>query len=231
MSLVRGKNVAVLFWNADEGVWFPYACGRSCSLNVATDFIETSVSGQGVWRTNVPMANSFTGNIDGLMNLEKVNFLSIADLRAKQYAQTRLLVRFQREDDDAHIYTDEFYCYISGSTDTNSFDNVSTFTIDLIGDGAITQIFTPSPIANGKMFREQFILPATEVTVTTSDITATTFDNIISVVLDGYDYPVIINTGTPIGDEVKAVVATGVITFPYADADNDRNGYIEYQII
>lgn len=225
MGLVRGKNVVVLFFHS--GVWLPYACARSCSLSVNTDFIETSVSGAGKWRTFSPQANSFTGSIEGLLNLEKINTLSLADLRAKQYAQTRLLVRFERTDDDtpAHVYSDQFYCYISNSTDTSAFDNVATFNVDLQGDGPITQVFTPSPIITGTVLRLEYTAAGGETSITDTDLINKT---IVEVVNDGMGFSPIITSGTPIAKEAKYISGTGTIEFP-APLEEGQEVYIIYQ--
>lgn len=210
MALVDGKNVVVLVNH--ESAWVPYACGRSCSFNPVTEFLETSVSGSGFWKTYLPTFNGATASIEGLINLEKINNLSIADLRAKQYAQERLLVRFEREDRDGNIYTDEFYCYISSSTDTGSFDNVATFSVDFLIDGEVTQVFTPSPILiAGQVIRYEYTATGGETYFEDADLIGV---EILDVNRDGVGYSPIITTGTPIAKEAKYTGASGRITFP-----------------
>lgn len=231
MGLVFGKNVTVFKYDADVDVWVPYACARSCSLPISTGVLETSITGSGKFKTFLPTANSFTGTLEGLMTLEKINTIGIADLIALQLAQTILLMRFEYQDDDSHTFTMEASFIITGSTVTSSFDNVTTFSVDLQGTGALTLIYTPTPLIQGVMHRVEFTLPAGSASVGPfTELNGIDPDNIIAVELDGMDRPIIITSGTPIGQEVK-VGATGVITFPYADPDNDINGHFEYQTI
>lgn len=226
MALVDGKNVVVLVYY--ESAWVPYACGRSCSFNPVTEFLETSVSGSGYWKTYLPTFNGATGSIEGLINLEKDNHLSIADLRAMQYAQTRLLIRFEREDRDGNVYTDEFYCYISSSTDTGSFDNVATFSVDFLVDGEVIQVFTPSPILiAGRVIRYEYTAAGGETFFDASDLINV---EILDVNRDGIGYSPIITTGTPIAKEAKYTGGSGRITFPSA-LEPDEEVFVLYQEI
>lgn len=88
----------------------------------------------------------------------------------------------------------------------------------------------PLPVSNAFMNREDFILSATQTGVTLTALSAMPISQVMSVVLDGYDYPNIISSGTPVEDQVKYNSIGAVLTFPYADANNNRNGYVMYQI-
>lgn len=133
---VRGINVLVLI---SDGVDYkPWVCARSVTLNVTTDFIETSGPGDGVFATFLPTKNSFTGSMDGIVSINTPGKFSLPELRAKQYAQTPLLMRFQRTDDGGNLYTEQAFFYIASSSDTGSFDDMNTFSIGLQGTGAIT---------------------------------------------------------------------------------------------
>lgn len=140
---VQGKNVVLL--EDVSGTWTPYGCARSVSINISTDFIETSVSGTGLNATFLPTKNSFTISMDGVVAIAETGKLSIADLRAKQLAHTILSLRYQRTDDAVtpHTYSEECQAFISSSSDTGSFEDMDTFSIEMRGTGAITQISTP----------------------------------------------------------------------------------------
>lgn len=142
MSKVLGENMAALIYR--DGMWKPYVCSRSISFNVSTDFIETSVTGTGNWATSKPTKNSWTGSADGVISLNAGSSLTLADLRSMQYGQELFLLRWTRTDLDGNVYTDEGYAYIANSSDTGSFDNVATFTIEFKGTGPIKQVYTPT---------------------------------------------------------------------------------------
>jgi hypothetical protein len=138
MSLVRGDNVLVEDFDSDSGEWVAYGCARSCTLNIKTDFLETTIRGSGKFATFRPTKNSFTGSVEGLVNLDNPAVLSLQDLRTKQIDQTKLRLRFKRTDETGNIYSSEADFYISSSEDNGPFDNLNSFSIELQGTGPIT---------------------------------------------------------------------------------------------
>jgi len=71
MGLVRGEDVllSVLQNNGSEDIHVPFGCARSVTFDVSTDFIETSVTGTGAFKTFLPTGKQFSGNIEGLVFL------------------------------------------------------------------------------------------------------------------------------------------------------------------
>jgi hypothetical protein len=143
---VQGKNVVVFVQVGSD--WVLYACATSATLEVITDVIETSVSGQGKFATFLPTKNSFTGVLEGVTSLEEAGKLSLPDLRAKQIAQEVLKLRYQRSD-GTNLYTEEGSFYITSSSDVGSFDDMNLFTIQLRGTGALSEVASGSttPVA------------------------------------------------------------------------------------
>jgi len=227
MSLVLGDNAIVYIY--DGGLWKLYACGTTCSFTTTTEFLETSVPLSGKNRTYIPTFNSFTGSISGLVHLNIVNTLALPDLRAKQLNHEKLLIRFQRTANDATTYIDECYAYISSVSDDAPTGGVNTFTVELRGTGAITQIFTPTAVnPNSKVKR-------TSTWISTGGETSHVFSELIGkdvleVSIDARDATKIITSGTPVENEVKFTVASGTITFPYA-LNADISVYAIYQDI
>lgn len=230
-NFVLGKNVTVFKFDESITAWVPYACARSCNFTLDIDTIETSISGSGKFRTYLPVSNAFTGDTEGLTQLGKANHLSVADLMQLALNHTIMLMRFEDIAENGDAFIKEAYFFITNVTQTASFDNVATFSVTLQGTGELTLVYEPTPIIQGVMYRQEFILPAGETEVTIPQVNGVSIENIIGVGLDGYDYPNIIGSGTPIGSEVKYISAGAKLTFPYADADYDRNGFIQYQII
>lgn len=134
---VTGNNV-VLFIDV-AGEWTPYACARSATITINTETIETSVSGSGLWATFLPTKNSFSISMDGVVSIVETGSLVLSDLHAKQFAQTILLLRFERTDEAGNIYANECSGYITSSSDTGNFDDMDTFSIEIQGTGAIIQ--------------------------------------------------------------------------------------------
>src|SRR6185312_395665 len=125
---VLGKNA--IFYINDAGVWKTYACATAITFEIDTEFIETSVSGQGYFATYVPTKDSFTASAQGIVALNEIGMLTLPDLQQRQIAHELLLCRFQRTDLGGNVYTSEASFYISHSSDSGSFDGMDTFSIE-----------------------------------------------------------------------------------------------------
>jgi len=81
MGLVRGEDVILTTTqnNGDENVQVPFGCARSVTFDISTDFIETSVTESGAFKTFLPSGKQFSGNIEGLVFL---NIPSGSEVRA-----------------------------------------------------------------------------------------------------------------------------------------------------
>ena len=142
MSKVRGKNVLVLFYDPIDTTWKPYACAMSCTLNINTDIVETSEVGAGSWGTHRAIKNSFDGSITGLVNLNRSDTLSLADLRQKQINFQKMQIKFQRTDESGNTYITTGYFLIAKSTDDGPDGSISNFSIELKGTGELVSSLT-----------------------------------------------------------------------------------------
>jgi hypothetical protein len=224
MSVVRGENVLVHIY--DGGQWKPYACGTDCTLSVATDFIETSVTGSGRYAEFEPTKNSFTGSITGFTTLDKANHLTLSDLRAMQLAHVKFLLRYQRTDNDGNVYSDQGYFFISNSSDSGPQDALNVFTIELKGTGELVQDFVPTPInPSGKVKRLEYSGIGGESSFTSALLIA---KDVIEVVKDGMGRSELITVGTANNNQAKYTSATGTITFAIEFAAGEK-AYVLYQ--
>ena len=121
-------------------------------------------------------------------------------------------MRFQRTDESGNVYTgiyaDELNFFITNSIDSGSYDGMNIFTIQGQGTGAITQIFTPVvpvPTSAGIVYRYEYQATANETGFTDSNLIGKT---ILEINTDGIGSQ-IIYSGTPVGNEVKYISATG----------------------
>lgn len=74
MGLVRGEDVILTMAEYQDGVgyvYIPIGCARSVTFDISTDFIETSVTDSGAFKTFLPSGKQYTGNIEGLVFLDK----------------------------------------------------------------------------------------------------------------------------------------------------------------
>lgn len=224
MSLVKGDNVILYIY---DSIWKPIVCGRSCTFNTNAEDIETSITGSGVWRTFEYMALTWTCSFDGVILLDGLDELSLQDIRAWQYGRQKVLLRYQRTDQDGNIYTDEGYALITSISDTGAVDDMATFTIDLKGTGPLTTVLTPTPVSTGKAFRYEYTASGGEDSFTNSILIG---KDILDVVVDGVGRSQIITTGTPVNQEAKYSSGSGTITLPFP-MDQDMEVYVLYQDI
>lgn len=223
--IVTGDNVVVYIF--DGGVWKLYVCASSCELNVSTEIVETSVSGNGLWASFLPTKNSFTVTLSGVVSLNVTGALTLPELRQKQVTHQALLMRFQRTDLAENVYADEATFFITNSTDTGAYDGINTFNITGQGTGAITQIFTPTvpvPVGSSLVYRYEYTASGSETGFTDSVLANKT---ILEVNTDGLGTQ-IIYSGTPVGNEVKYIVGTGQLIWaiPF---ESGQEIYILYQ--
>lgn len=221
---VRGKNVAVFLFI--DGVWKLYACGRNCTLNRVTDFIETSASGSGKFKTFEPTANSFTGEITGVQHINKAGMVNLADFETLWMSQTKLLMRFQRTSDAGAVYTSEASFFISNLSDTGEHTDIAQYTVSLQGTGGITQIATATPSLNSNPVQTYYYNPTGgETSFTDASLIG---KNIIAVFKDGIEFNVI-TTGTPVGKEVFYNSATGYFEYSQSFDAAEQDSLIIYQ--
>jgi len=224
MSLVRGENVLLEFY--DSGEWKPYACARSCSLTTSTELIETTVTGGGKNKHFTPTVNSFTGNCDGIVSLGNSGMLTLYNLRQMQLGHVLQRVRFTRTaEDGVNVYVDTVDFYITSIQDTSSFDNVSSFTIEMQGTGVLDQSIISPPIIITKVKRYEYTGTGGEISFTN---TALINKDIISVVKDGLGQCGIITAGSPASKEVKYTTGTGQFTFA-VEFEAGEQAYVLYQ--
>lgn len=133
-----GTNVQVYI--DVSGTLTLYGCALTVTLDLVTEFIETSVTGTGRFATFLPTKNSFTGTLDGLTSLENPLILSLPDLRARQIAQELLSMSFVSINGDGDTYTESADFYISSSSFTGSFNDMSHFSVSLQGTGVLSVV-------------------------------------------------------------------------------------------
>jgi len=226
MSLVRGDNVLMYIY--DGGLWKLTTCGRSCTFNTNAETIETSISGSGAWRTYEYAGLTWTASLEGAIYLQGVNTMSLPDIRAYQYGRTKVLLRYQRTDEDGNVYTEEGNALLTSISDSGELDGLATFSVELQGSGPLTPIFVPTPVNPfAKVKRLEYTGIAGEFSFSNALLIG---KDILDVVVDGIGRSKIITSGTPVDQEAKYTTGTGTIELP-VPIDNGTEVYILYQDI
>ena len=210
MGLVRGENC--IFYIYDDGQWKPIICARSGSFTTSAETIETSITGTGSWRTYEYTSLTWSATFDGLIFLDGTNQLTVSDIRALQYARTKILLRFTRTDTANNVYTEEGYAIITGVSDSGDYQSAQQFTLDMRGTGPLTIVYTPTPIdPTAKVKRLEYTGTAGETFFTSASLIGR---DVLDVVVDGIGRSKIITAGTPVDQEAKYTSGTGRIDVP-----------------
>lgn len=223
-SLIKGENVVLEFYMG--GVWKPYACARSCTLSIATELKETTVTGAGKFKHFTPTVNSFSVAFDGISSLNDAAVLNIYDLRELQLNHVLCKARFYRTaDNGSSYYVSEVDFYITNSEDTNPFDNISTFTLQGQGVGVPGQTLINPPTTTTTVRRYEYTGTGGEAQFTASLLIN---KSILAVHKDGIGFSKLITSGTPASKEAKYTAASGRIDFPIAFEPGEE-AYVLYQ--
>lgn len=91
----NGKNMVVYLPGdgmfGEVGSLYPIACDRSCTLQTTSEFIETTVKDNGIWKTYLPTYNSAQISGDGLVDFCKV--MNISSLQYYQFNRKPVVVK------------------------------------------------------------------------------------------------------------------------------------------
>jgi predicted secreted protein len=144
MGLVKGEDVILKFSDGDLVENEHIYCARAVTIDVQRDYVETSITGSGNFRTFVPSAITWGGTIEGLV------YIADADIPAFGLTAHRLLaalifevniasLEFYEEDMEHNKWTKKTGdIYIESFSETASFDNMATFNITFKGNGQLT---------------------------------------------------------------------------------------------
>jgi predicted secreted protein len=77
MGKVKGQDVVLYLYDLNDKCNHPIACGRSVTFDIQQDMIETSITGNGRFRTYVPGAASWSASVEGLVSIVNVKDVTI----------------------------------------------------------------------------------------------------------------------------------------------------------
>ena len=141
MGLVLGKDVVLYLRVDDTGDFKPIGCARSVTLELQKEFIETSGILSGNYRTYIPSAITSSGTMEGLVLLGGTDSPDIHNLGNiyQNLLNEKLNMRFFMLDETQSYYLEKSLdVYIESISETSSFDNITTFSINFKGTGPIT---------------------------------------------------------------------------------------------
>lgn len=138
MAKVKGEDVVISI-NVDD-ILTPIACARSITFDIQNDLIETSITGNGNYRSFTSGALDWSGTIEGLVYINKENttYNGLGQLYDFITAGTQITITYYEVDELGTTFLKkEGNAFIQSINETSSFDNMLTFTVNIKGNGQI----------------------------------------------------------------------------------------------
>ena len=215
MAAVNGKNV-MLYWHrtdVDPEVDVAFACSTSCAFNVNVDQKEVTSQTSAWFREFKNDIATWSVNCDGLITLTGFSYLFMLE---KQLSREPIEIKFVVDNGVDGLTIINGTCNISSLAINAPMRDVATYNVSLQGTGAYNTTGTevdPSGViivGSNPVLTKGYTAAGGETTVTFAD---TIGYACLYVSRGGVDAQNILTTGTPTGDDVRFVSATGVLTF------------------
>lgn len=214
---VLGNDVVLYKHNVTENTDVPFACAAECSMTITPSFKDVTDYASAFFKKTKPDIAEWSVSIQGLIILSNYSFLFLTSL---QLSRESILMKFVVDcgADGLVIYAGN--CYVGTIQLAGNFNEVATYTAQLVGTGAYnstgTQV-TPTGIlvsgATPTRFQGAAVSDSVDLVVT-STIGAS---RILEFNRGGSNTTQIIYSGTPVNNQIKFTTATGTFT---ASADN-----------
>ncbi len=215
MAAVIGNNV-MLYWHrtdVEPEVDVAFACSTSCTFNVNVEQKEVTSQSSAWFREYKNDVATWNVTCDGLITLSGFSYLFMLE---KQLSRTPIEIKFVVDNGVDGLTIINGICNISSLAINAPQKDVATYNISLQGTGAYNTTGTevdPSGViivGANPVKTKGYTASGGETSITFAD---TIGYACLYVSRGGVDAQNILTTGTPIGDDVKFVSATGVLTF------------------
>jgi predicted secreted protein len=215
MGAVIGNNV-MLYWHrtdVDPEVDVAFACSTSCTFNVNVEQKEVTSQSSAWFREYKNDVATWNVTCDGLITLSGFSYLFMLE---KQLSRTPIEIKFVVDNGVDGLTIINGICNISSLAINAPQKDVATYNVSLQGSGAYNTTGTevdPSGViivGANPVKTKGYTASGGETSITFAD---TIGYACLYVSRGGVDAQNILATGTPTGDDVRFVSATGVLTF------------------
>jgi hypothetical protein len=135
MAIVRGEAVLLSFYNGTSYV--PFACTRSITINLQSEFIGISTVGSGDWKEKQIVALDWNFNFEGIIYLAVDGYYDTSNIIDLWINKTAIQVQFFTSDGTNSILLQGNALIISVAQ-TGSVNNVASVNVSGEGTGALT---------------------------------------------------------------------------------------------
>jgi predicted secreted protein len=215
MAAVIGNNV-MLYWHrtdVDPEVDVAFACSTNCTFNVNVEQKEVTSQTSAWFRQYKNDIATWSVTCDGLITLSGFSYLFMLD---KQLSREPIEIKFVVDNGVDGLTIINGICNITSLSINAPYKDVATYNISLQGTGAYNTTGTevdPSGViivGANPVKTKGYTASGGETSITFAD---TIGYACLYVSRGGVDAQNILTTGTPTGDDVKFISATGVLTF------------------
>ena len=215
MAAVIGQNI-MLYWHrtdVDPEVDVAFACSTNCTFNVSVDQKEVTSQTSAWFREYKNDVATWSVTCDGLITLTGFSYLFMLE---KQLTREPIEIKFVVDNGVDGLTIINGTCNISSLAINAPYKDVATYNVSLQGTGAYNTTGTevdPSGViivGSNPVLTKGYTASGGETTVTFADAIGYAC---LYVSRGGVDAQNILTTGTPTGDDVKFISATGVLTF------------------
>jgi len=215
MAAVIGNNV-MLYWHrtdVDPEVDVAFACSTNCTFEVSVEQKEVTSQSSAWFRQYKNDIATWSVTCDALITLSGFSYLFMLE---KQLSRTPIEIKFVVDNGVDGLTIISGICNITSLSINAPQKDVATYNISLQGSGAYNTTGTevdPSGViivGANPVKTKGFTATGGETSITFAD---TIGYACLYVSRGGVDAQNILTTGTPTGDDVKFVSATGVLTF------------------
>jgi len=215
MAAVIGNNV-MLYWHrtdVDPEVDVAFACSTNCTFEVSVEQKEVTSQSSAWFRQYKNDIATWSVTCDGLITLSGFSYLFMLE---KQLSRTPIEIKFVVDNGVDGLTIIQGICNITSLSINAPQKDVATYNISLQGSGAYNTTGTevdPSGViivGANPVKTKGYTAIGGETSITFAD---TIGYACLYVSRGGVDAQNILTTGTPTGDDVKFVSATGVLTF------------------
>jgi predicted secreted protein len=213
MAAVIGKNVMLYWHRTSDNTDVAFACSTNCTYSVSVDQKEVTSQTSAWFREYKNDIANWTVTCDGLVTLTGFSYLFMLN---KQLAREPIQIKFVVDNGVDGLVIISGTCNISSISMSAPYKDVATYNVSLQGSGPYNLIGT-SVDPSGVIIVGANPVKTKGYTASGGETTVTFVDTIgyacLYVSRGGVDAQNILTTGTPTGDDVKFVSATGVLTF------------------
>jgi predicted secreted protein len=215
MAAVIGNNV-MLYWHrtdVEPEVDVAFACSTSCAFNVSVDQKEVTSQSSAWFREYKNDVATWNVTCDGLIILNGFSYLFMLE---KQLSRTPIEIKFVVDNGADGLTIINGICNISSLAINAPVKDVATYNVSLQGSGPYNTTGTevdPSGViivGANPVKTKGYTASGGETSITFAD---TIGYSCLYVSRGGVDAQNILPTGTPTGNDVRFVSATGVLTF------------------